>query len=136
MTETLDRFRKIKDMLFPMGLDDLRYTRNLVNEEIEARERQKLNRLLKEGWWVKEFGTADAALNDSQKCRILGIMHPRYNPHGEKRDLLMIKQLRDQHERSLTECKDLVDAYRWEVESWKTRPPGVECTILEGTESL
>lgn len=132
MSDSPDRFRKIKDMLFPMGLDDLRYTRNLVNEEIAARERQKLNRLLKEGWWVADFTTANNALNDEQKCKILGIMHPKYNPHGEKRDLPMIKQLRDLHERSLIECKDLVDAYKWEIESWKARPPGTE----EGTESL
>jgi hypothetical protein len=95
----------------------------MVNHEIGHREREKLNWLLKEGWWVEEYGTADNVLNDSQKCRILGIMHPKYNPHGERPHLFLVKQLREQFSRTLTECKELLDAYKWEVESWKARPP-------------
>ncbi|MHC4372263.1 MAG: hypothetical protein ACYSW8_32060 [Planctomycetota bacterium] len=123
-------FHVIQEQLEALDLESLQVVRNMVNHEIGHRERQENNRLLKEGWWVEEFGTADNALNDSQKCKILGIMHPKYNPHGERPLLFLVKQLRVQFNHTLTECKQLVDAYKWEVESWKARPPEVD----EGSE--
>jgi hypothetical protein len=116
-------FQPLKDMLSPMGYEDLLTVRCLVDAEIEARRRQRLNKLLTDGWWVKEYGTADAALTMREKCLILGVMHPEHNPHGEKRNLLVIKGLRDRFPGSILPLKELVDAYEWEVASWKVPAP-------------
>lgn len=123
-------YEAIRDLVLKLSDTELMDLECFIRAEAEARKRAKLNELLRTGWWVEEYGTADAVLTIWDKCMILGIMHPEHNPHGQKRGLTVIKSLRArfQHlqEVSLTDCKDLVNAYEWEIESWKIRPPEVE----------
>lgn len=112
------------------GLDksQLLAVQRAVDFEIGYLERKYLNALLEEGWWRETYDSADDALNLDEKCQILGILHVNHNPSGKKRSLSVVKNLRNRFSNNsdctgLVDCKKLMDAYLWEIQTWKARPP-------------
>ena len=119
-----------------LGLIDLQDLKYYIERRIEALEGEKADTLIKEGWWVSEFGTPDAALNAEETYLVAGVKHPDYNPKGGAQKINAIKSVRARLPVGLKEAKDLVDAFQHQLESGEIELPESIATKLRDSYSI